>query len=195
MTYKKFYQGKLPPHLLERIDAEHKAKMSLLVQKTEHGNWTEKQRKRQKSSILPNIALYQTFLENGIPPEKAKALVRAYSFYKAEKFHGILETLFYLPGFFQLFRFFMRTGMKGREIWISKLRTDNTAEYSMDVLKCLWADTCAAFGCSEICEIFCLCDFIVFGNIKQMQFKRSQTLGMGGGKCDFCFRSKKPKHP
>lgn len=60
----------------------------------------------------------------------------------------------------------------------------------MDVLKCLWADTCKSFGCPEICEIFCLCDHIVFGNIDKLRFDRSQTLGMGGKKCDFCFKSR-----
>ena len=191
MTYKKFYRGQLPAQLLERIDAEHKATMKRLVEKTEQGTWTNKQRKRQKSSILSNIALYQTLTDGGIAKAKAEALVEAYSFSRAEKFHSILRTLFYIPGFFRLFRFLMRTGMKGHEIWISRTRADNAAECKVDVLKCLWADTCAYFGCPEICGIFCRCDHIVFGNIEQMQFERSQTLGMGGTKCDFCFRARR----
>ena len=117
-------------------------------------------------------------------------MVKEYSFYIAGKAHRILNTLFHIPGFFKLFRFFMRKGMTGEEIWISKTLVDNVHEYSTDVLKCLWFDTCTHFDCPKICEIFCLCDHIVFGNIKKLQFDKSETLGMGGNKCDFCFHSK-----
>lgn len=80
--------------------------------------------------------------------------------------------------------------MAGDEIWKSQILFDDSKRFSMDVHKCLWADTCSYFDCAEICEIFCLCDYIVFGNIDKLQFKRSQTLGMNGEKCDFSFRSK-----
>ncbi|MBF1134158.1 MAG: L-2-amino-thiazoline-4-carboxylic acid hydrolase [[Eubacterium] brachy] len=165
--------------------------MKLLIEKIDQGSWTKKQKKRQKNSILSNVALCKTLIEAGIPKEQSYELVKEYSFHVAGKFHGILKALFYIPGFFRLFRFFMRKGMAGTEIWISDILTDNSREYSMDVLKCLWFDTCSHFGCPELCEIFCLCDHIVFGNIGKLQFDRSQTLGMGGDKCDFCFRSKK----
>ena len=190
MRYKQFYKGKLPEQLLERIEAEHKEKMKALIRRSEQEGWTKKQRKRQQSNIFPNIALYQVFIDNEISKEKAKELVKDYSFYRARKYHSILKTMFITPGFFRVFRFFMRTGMKGDEIWISKIRSDNIRECSMDVLKCLWADTCKSFGCPEICEIFCLCDHIVFGNIDKLRFDRSQTLGMGGKRCDFCFKSR-----
>lgn len=190
MKYKQFYKGKLPVQLLERIDTQHKEKMKALIRTSEQEGWTKKQRKRQQSNILPNIALYQVFIDNEISKEKAKELVKAYSFHLAHKYHNILKTMFIIPGFFRVFRFFMRTGMKGDEIWISKIRADNVRECSMDVLKCLWADTCKSFGCLEICEIFCLCDHIVFGNIDKLRFDRSQTLGMGGKKCDFCFKAR-----
>ena len=90
-----------------------------------------------------------------------------------------------------LFRLFMRKGMTGDEIWRSQIVVDDSRHFYTDVLKCLWCDTCTHFGCPELCEIFCLCDHIVFGDIGKLEFDRSQTLGMGGEKCDFCFRSKK----
>ena len=62
--------------------------------------------------------------------------------------------------------------------------SDDSQEFFMDVLKCLWFDTCSYFGCPELCEIFCLCDHIVFGNIGKLEFERSQTLGMDGEKID-----------
>ena len=57
MKYGKFYRGKLEPDLLERIDAEQKEEMKVLIGKLESGNWTEKQKKRQKSSIATILPL------------------------------------------------------------------------------------------------------------------------------------------
>ena len=60
MTYKKFYCGKLDAPVLEHIDAAHKKEMKRLIEAIHQGAWTEKQKKRQKSSILSNIALYKS---------------------------------------------------------------------------------------------------------------------------------------
>ena len=70
----------------------------------------------------------------------------------------------------------------------------NAPKEEKEILKCLWADTCKFFECPELCEIFCLCDHIVFGNIKGLVFERSRTLGMNGEKCDFCFMNGKGKN-
>ncbi len=190
MKYRTFYAGKLDARILDTLDEDYQRRMRLLIRKTEEASWTAGQRNRQRKSILSNIALYQTLTEKGIPKQQAKELVQEYSFHIAGKAHKVLQTLFYIPGFFTLFRFFMRKGMAGEEIWRSKILSDTADTFSMDVHKCLWADTCSFFGCPEICEIFCLCDHIVFGNIRKLVFTRNQTLGMGGEKCDFCFRSK-----
>lgn len=187
MTYKRFYFGKLDTHILEDIDVEHKKKMKLLIEEINRGTWTEKQKKRQKSSIISNIALYRCFIDKGLSKNEAKELVREYSFYIAEKAHKLLKTFFRVHGFFGLFRLFMRKGMSGNEIWKSKILLNNKRYYRVDVLKCLWVDTCEFLECPELCEIFCLCDHIVFGNIDGFVFERSQTLGMKGEKCDFCF--------
>ena len=194
MRYEKFYSGKLEPHILEHLDDDVRTKRKLLLQEIDKGEWTEKQKIRQRKSIVSNIALYKTLIDKGVSKEDAKELVKEHSFYVAEKFHKVLSSFFRLPGFFRLFRYFMRKGMAGEEIWKSKVLRDDSQCFSMDVFKCLWADTCSYFDCYEICEVFCLCDHIVFGNIDKMEFKRTQTLGMRGEKCDFCFLSKTKNH-
>lgn len=193
MTYKRFYSERLDAQILEEIDAEHKKKIRLLIKEINQGSWTEKQKHRQTRSIISNIALYRCFIDKGLSKNKAKELVKEYSFHIAQKAHRLLKIFFYIPGFFRLFRFFMRKGMAGEEIWQSKILSDNDKCYAVDVLKCLWADTCSFFECPELCEIFCLCDHIVFGNIEGLVFERSQTLGMKGERCDFCFINKKGK--
>ena len=115
MTYRNFYSKKLDVHILKDLDSKHKRNMKLLIEKIDQGSWTKKQKKRQKNSILSNVALYKTLIEAGIPKEQSYELVKEYSFHVAGKFHGILKALFYIPGFFRLFRFFMRKGMAGTE--------------------------------------------------------------------------------
>lgn len=112
MTYKKFYFGKLNAQILKKIDAEHKTKMKQLIKEINQGSWTEKQKKRQKRSIISNIALYRCFIDKGLSKNEAKELVKEYSFYVAQKAHKLLKTFFYIPGFFRLFRLFMKKGCR-----------------------------------------------------------------------------------
>ncbi len=193
MTYRRFYTGRLDENILKDIDAEHKKKMKLLIEEIDRGAWTKKQKNRQKSSIISNIALYRCLIEKGIAKNEAKELVQEYSFHIANQAHRVLKTLFFIPGFFNVFRFIMKKGMAGDEIWKSRILDDDVGRYRVDVLSCLWADTCEFFHCPELCEIFCLCDHIVFGNIEGFVFERSRTLGMKGEKCDFCFINGKCK--
>ena len=125
MTYKKFYFGKLNAQILKKIDAEHKTKMKQLIKEINQGSWTEKQKKRQKRSIISNIALYRCFIDKGLSKNEAKELVKEYSFYVAQKAHKLLKTFFHIPGFFRIFRLFMKKGMSGDEIWKSRILSDD----------------------------------------------------------------------
>lgn len=194
MTYRKFYSGRLAEHILEDIDAEYKRKINILIEEINRESWTEKQKKIQKSRIISNIALYKCFMDKGFSKSEAKELVKEHSFHIADKRHKLLKTFFYIPCFFRVFRFFMKKGMLGDEIWKSRVLLDGDRYYCVDVLKCLWVETCEFFECPDLCEVFCLCDHIVFGGIKGFVFKRSQTLGMNGEKCDFCFINEKGKN-
>ena len=96
MKYKDFFTGKLSDEILEHIDENHRLKMDSLIQRlNEDMSWTKNQKKRQISSILPNIALYQLLIENNISKSEARELVREYSYYRAHKFNGILKTFFH----------------------------------------------------------------------------------------------------
>lgn len=187
MKLKAFYASSPEAKLFNDLDAVCAGKRKALTRELDSGEWTKDQKKRQKSSILPNIALYKSFLEYGIERGRARELVRERAYYRAGRFHTILKIFFRIPRFSRAFRYFMNQGMKNTEIWKSEIHSDDDASYVVDVHKCLWADTCAYFGCPELCEVFCLCDHIVFGNIDGMEFERSETLGMEGSKCDFHF--------
>lgn len=104
MKLRKFYASKVDPHILERIDEFYRKHLCDLARKLEKGTWSAKQKKWQRRSILPNIALYQTFLQYAIEKEEALELVRARAYHKAEKLHSILKKLFCIPQFSKTFR-------------------------------------------------------------------------------------------
>ena len=140
----------------------------------------------QKSSIISNIALYKCFIDKGISKNEAKELVKEYSFYIAKKAHKILK-IFFISQFFWIFPFIYENWDVGQ--WNMEKQSSIRWWHTLQSwwFKCLWVDTCEFFGCPKLCEIFCLCNPIVFGNINRFVFERSQTLGMKGDKCDFCF--------
>ncbi len=194
MTLREFYRHELDEAILQRLDHDYNTNRATYIAKLEAGTWTKSQKKMQKKAILRNIVLYHTFLGYGISPEKAKTLVAQKANDEARKIHKVLKILFYLPLFSKIFCYFMAKGIsKNKEIWQSEILISDNKKLKFDVTKCLWADTCKYFDCYEICEVFCLCDHIVFGEIDKLGFKRNTTLGMQGDRCDFCFEFLSPK--
>lgn len=63
-------------------------------------------------------------------------------------------------------------------------------QYTVDITDCLWHNACVEAGCPELCKYFCKVDDITYGGLNKIGFTRTQTLGMGGEKCDFCFYRK-----
>ena len=194
MTLSEFYRHELDEAILECLDHDYNTNRATYISKLEAGTWTKSQKKMQKKAILRNIVLYHTFLGYGISSEHAKGLVAQKANDEARKLHKLLKNLFRLPFFSKIFRYLMAKGIsKNREIWHSEILISDNNNLNFDVTKCLWADTCKYFDCYEICEVFCLCDHIVFGEIDKLGFKRNTTLGMQGNKCDFCFEFLSPK--
>lgn len=188
MELNKMYKDKIPDEKLATLDTDYQRVLQSLIQKTQDGSWTLNQQKRQRSSILPRIALYKTFLQYSIEKEKAIELTRERAEYLGNKANKVLKTCFAFPCFSTIFRNVFRKSMNGTEIWTSQFLKDNKKELDINIYKCLWKDTCDYFGCPELCELFCSGDWIVFGNIRRLTLNRTQTLGTGGNVCDFRFR-------
>ncbi len=58
-------------------------------------------------------------------------------------------------------------------------------EYKMDVTACPYVKYCNSEGCPELTHIFCDNDVYAYGYLKGIRFTRTETLGIGGNKCDF----------
>ena len=65
------------------------------------------------------------------------------------------------------------------------------AVWRIDMTKCPYHDACVRYGCPELCPCFCDSDDITYGDLHpRLLWHRTETLGRGGGRCDFCLKIK-----
>ena len=106
-----------------------------------------------------------------------------------------LNRLLYFPGLASLFLPVMRTlsrnafGEKGG--FKNQFGCVNKEETHFDILECPYCRYLAELGCPELNPGFCKSDEYIYGNLDAIIFERTQTLGTGGEKCDFCMRKRK----
>lgn len=75
-------------------------------------------------------------------------------------------------------------GFDSREV----SQTNDEARF--DVLKCPYCKFLTELGCPELTANFCKSDEYTYGSLDGIAFERTQSLGTGGSKCDFCMRRK-----
>ena len=70
-----------------------------------------------------------------------------------------------------------------------ELQTGNGV-WRVDMMKCPYHDTCAEYGCPELCRCFCDSDDISYTGLHpKLIWERSMTLGRGNDRCDFCMKT------
>ena len=61
--------------------------------------------------------------------------------------------------------------------------------WRVDMMKCPYHDTCAEYGCPELCRCFCDSDDISYTGLHpKLIWERTMTLGRGNDRCDFCMK-------
>lgn len=58
-------------------------------------------------------------------------------------------------------------------------------EFRMDITQCPYKTYLTEQGCPELTRLFCDNDVYSYGNLPNITFARTQTLGSGGDLCDF----------
>lgn len=187
MKAKKFYKEDLPKYILDMFDDNYNKNYSEMVHSVSNDNWNQDQQKTQKKFIIPLIAIYKTFIDLGVEEGRAFDLTKKWSENRARSANRIVKTFFKLPNFKKLFFRIFKKRMATPGIWDNEIITENNKEFTVDITKCLWKETCDYFSYPELCKIFCDNDWIVFGNLKKMHLEREGTLGLGAEKCDFKF--------
>ncbi len=148
---------------------------------------TKNQRKTLIQTILPRIAMYKTFLNEGFFIDKTNKYMRKYMLeIIAEKKHSSMAKMEKFPAFYHIYsRVFLKI-MRTTDLQVSTQNYDSNF-YDITITKCLWHTACVENSCEELCRLFCDVDDITYGGLKKIGFSRTQTLGYGGSCCDFHF--------
>ena len=160
----------------------------------ENAGATPEEKFHLESQILPGIAAYQV-LQTVLPREEALATLHGYVEERAWKLRKGILGLMRIPGLWRrvpgLFargtrKFFgSAAGFAARELEVTG------AVWRIDMTKCPYHDTCVRYGCPELCPCFCDSDDITYGDLHpRLLWRRTETLGRGGGRCDFCLKIK-----
>ena len=158
----------------------------------ENAGATPEEKFHLESQILPGIAAYQV-LQTVLPREEALATLHGYVEERAWKLRKGILGLMRIPGLWRrvpgLFargtrKFFgSAAGFAARELEVTG------AVWRIDMTKCPYHDACVRYGCPELC--FCDSDDITYGDLHpRLLWRRTETLGRGGGRCDFCLKIK-----
>ena len=160
----------------------------------ENAGATPEEKFHLESQILPGIAAYQV-LQTVLPREEALATLHGYVEERAWKLRKGILGLLRIPGLWRrvpgLFargtrKFFgSAAGFAARELEVTG------AVWRIDMTKCPYHDACVRYGCPELCPCFCDSDDITYGDLHPRHlWRRTETLGRGGGRCDFCLKIK-----
>mgnify|MGYP000317336682 CR=1 FL=1 len=146
-----------------------------------------------KRQILPGISAYET-LQRVMPKEEALQTVHGYVEHLARTSHKQLAARCTYRGFTALFPAFSSNppgafSARRRALPPKELQTGNGV-WRVDMMKCPYHDTCAEYGCPELCRCFCDSDDISYTGLHpKLIWERSMTLGRGNDHCDFCMKT------
>lgn len=140
-------------------------------------------------NILPTIAIDEALQKNGKTPEEAFELISTHMW--AALTPDTFQKLSKLPFFLGAMRRIIPLGFKygSGKGWMYVWHPEDPKEYyHFETLECLYQ---IEFGKRNLLErfgkMFCYSDIINYGNLHNIDFRRTQTICQGGQMCDFCF--------
>ena len=147
------------------------------------------ERMHLENTILPTVSFYKSLLE--IDNENALKNTTAILIGFCEKGGKALNIILKLPGMKAVFMKLlskMGTKMFGRECGFDYTNFQADANcLQIDMTMCPYLKYANLFNVPELAPVFCESDFATYGNLPGIAFKRTETLGAGGHKCDFRF--------
>jgi hypothetical protein len=148
---------------------------------------TKNQWKTLTQTILPRIAMYKTFFNDGFSKDEIHKYMKEYMLERiAAKKHSSMTKMEKLPGFYIIYSSVFLKIMRTTDLQVCSL-SYGKGFYDVTITKCLWHTACVENGCEELCSLFCDVDDITYGGLNKIGFSRTQTLGYGGSCCDFHF--------
>ena len=163
--------------------------------RSEHAGAGKERMRHLESQIMPGIAAYEA-LQTVMPKEEALQTVHGYVERLARTSHKQLAALLHILGLYRLVPgvfvkstrivFGPAAGFEPKELQVGN------GVWRVDMMKCPYHDTCAEYGCPELCRCFCDSDDISYTGLHpKLIWHRTKTLGRGDDRCDFCMKVEK----
>ncbi len=141
--------------------------------------------------IFPSAAIYLTAKER-LGEQAAFGIIEDAAVEMTDRYGKKLAGLMRLPGMRSLFiriwdpltRRIFGPDNGFRNVFYPKKK----GEYRMDILACPYCRYFTELGCPELTRVFCENDNRMYGNLPDIVFERTGTLGKGADRCDFCIR-------
>ena len=169
------------PAQAKQLNTAFDMRLSALL--AENAGASKEKQYHLKRQILPGIAAYET-LQRVMPKEEALQTVHGYVERLARTSHKQLAALLHIPGLYRLvpgvFVKSTRSVFGPAAGFASKELQAGNGVWRVDMMKCPYHDTCAEYGCPELCRCFCDSDDISYAGLHpKLIWERSMTLGRG----------------
>ena len=178
----------------ERIYAFATAELAKL--KDTFDGLTKAEKFHTDDNILPRIAMYRA-IKTELSQERAIILLDEAIQNTAKKVNGLLSKITRIPGMpmamIKLMSLMVKRLYGEKAGFKLMFYTDTKNELCFDITQCPYCRYCELCGCPELTETFCKSDEYCYGNIPNVLFERSGTLGTGSNCCDFLFKTERQK--
>lgn len=142
-----------------------------------------------ENTILPTTSFYKALLE--VDNENAWKNTNDIIINLCKKGNKILNNMLKLPGMKSVFMKVlpkMAIKMFGKECGFDYENMEVSKKHlQMDMTICPYTKYAEILKVPELKSIFCESDFATYGNLSGITFERTETIGLGGNKCDFRF--------
>jgi len=148
-----------------------------------------------RERIYPAIATFKALMDNGYERKESAEIVNEYYRFRARKSAKALKKVVKLPLIKNKIITIMSKATSSlfndKHGFDVKVVESNKKRFRFDIVACPYYQICERYDAKEIVAGFCEADEICYGDLmNNFSFKRSQTIGKGGDKCDFDFEVK-----
>ena len=176
--------GKEKTDVIVDLAQKHYQECLELCKDASKGEWTH-----LEDTILPTTAVYKALLE--VDNENALTNTNDIIINLCETGGSILNNILKVPGMPSVFMKVlpkMAVKLFGRECGFDYINFEaNKNRMQMDMTMCPYVKYAKRFQVEELMPVFCNSDFATYGSLEKITFRRTETLGTGGSKCDFNF--------
>ncbi len=156
----------------------------------ENPNECKAVKKHTRKSIYPCIAMLDAMQYLGLSRETALEDMSKFMDDQSEIVAKYIRKLMKIPGIHKLttksFGNMTKKNFGEKANFKMEFRTLTKNNMHFDMVKCPYVDVCAKYGYFEIVKVYCRSDDILYGNMhKNLEWKRTKTIGNGDTICDF----------